>query len=203
MGLPVVTLKRPGNPKGRILKTLPLYDTEGIAAAATSQVRFFTNPLNSADASATFASKTYAETNLIQAGQIPKGFTFIMTGINLKWFNNVAGTPLIRIDDDKMFLRSWYEFSISEILIVRVQGSEMPFGNAPEAFGTTTADTKLVWNMGVAHRSNVLDCGVKGRYPTITENEGFTATLNYGAAITPSVAINVQNILQGLLFKPL
>lgn len=207
MGLPIVKNRATGANVARAIPSEGIYDTEiQKTGAAVQQIVFYTNPLGQPDASAVITRKTYGETNLLQSSQLPKGYRFQLHGINFKFFANTAaatGVSLTDADIQLILVGGWIEVSISQIVICRKVLYDTPFGVAPIKYGTTTADTHNVNNLGVEHVSNVIRTQVKGQHPTIESGESFSATVNWPAA--PAIAISTRMVmmLHGILFKPI
>ena len=178
-----------------------LYDTEVVkASTSTTTQRFFSNPLNSADASAVITAKNYGETNLQQSSQIPKGQKFQVHGYNVKFIANTAGTPMTRTAADKMILGSWAEFKISEILISRKVLQSIPFGAGQVI--TTTASNITPFVTGESLVSNRVNLKMGNYNPTIESGESFSFTLNWNTAISLDADIRVMVELHGLLIRP-
>lgn len=211
MGLPIVKNRLTGTAVARAIPAEGVYDTEGLAAAATTQIQFFSNQLGQADASGTIARKFYGETNLIQPGQLPKGYRMQVHAINLKYFSNlVAGATLVPADYDKIRYGAatggagWLEFAISSIVVLRKPLSDVPMGVMPIAYGSATAaNTPENINQGTEHISNKIAMAVKGQHPTIESGESFTATVTWGLAITTGIAYRFLCMVHGILFRPL
>lgn len=178
-----------------------LYDTEVVkASTSTSTVRFYSNPLNSADASGQITAKNYGETNLQQSSQIPKGQKFQVHGYTVKFLANTSGTPMVRVDADKMILGSWVEFKISEILISRKVLQSVPFGAGQVITSTNTNTTPFV--TGESLVSNRINLKMGNYNPTIESGESFSFTLNWNTAVSLSADIRVLVELHGLLIRP-
>jgi len=69
--------------------TQPLYDTVQLAAVAGQMANFFSIPLNGALTAA--ANKTYAHTNLIQAGRLEKGVEMVIEGMAMGVRDTASG----------------------------------------------------------------------------------------------------------------
>lgn len=213
MGLPIVKNRVTGTAVARAIPAEGVYDTEGLAAAATTQIQFFSNPLGQADASATIARKFYGETNLLTASQLPKGFRMQCMALNLKWFSNlVTGVTLVTADFNKILYGTatggagWLEFQISGIVVARKSLSDMPNGVMPiQYLQGATADPGFhaAINNGTEHISNAVRMAVKQQHPTIESGESFGATCNWGVAITTTIAYRFFVIMHGVLMKPL
>lgn len=211
MGLPIVKNRMTGTAVARAIPAEGVYDTEGLAAAATSQLGFYSNQINTADSSGGIAKKFYGETNMIQPGQLPKGYRFQMQALNLKYFSNlIAGAVLVPADYDKIKYGTatggagWLEFQISSIVVCRKPLSDMPMGVMPIAYGSATAaNTPENINQGIEHITNRVGMAVKGQHPTIESGESFGATVTWGLPITVSIAYRFFIIAHGILFRPL
>lgn len=213
MGLPIVKNRMTGTAVARAIPAEGVYDTEGLAAAATSQLGFYSNQINTADSSGTIAKKFYGETNMIQPGQLPKGYRFQMQALNLKYFQNVVtATTLAQADFEKILYGSatggagWLEFQISSIVVVRKPLSDVPMGVMPIQYqngAVATPGFVTGWNQGVEHISNKLNMAVKGQHPTIESGESFGATVTWGLPITTGIAYRFMIVAHGVLFRPL
>jgi len=189
-----------GAVEGRARLSQGVYDAEVMATSATTQLRFFSNILNNPDASGQITAKNYGDTNLDQSSQIPKGFSLQIHALTATFQNFTAGTVNTRTDMDNIILRSWLELKISQILIVQLPLKKIPFGTSPTI--RTTATNTNTFIEGTASFNDVLVLK-QGKYnPTIESAESFSATIQWPAAITPSVATYFQTFLRGVYVQP-
>jgi hypothetical protein len=209
MSLPIVRQRGSGQPIGRVTPAHGLWDTEAVAAGSTTNVvNLFANVLGQADASALISRKGLGSTNLEQARQLPNAFKFEIHYITLKFVSNSTTYGLQWTDIQKIMNGSYYELKISDIVVARELLWSMPFGVHPEFDGNTTADLRLVWRVGVGHRSNGLVTKMKKANPTIGPTELFSAAVYFNqdgtsTGINPSVDFRVINELYGLRYQPL
>lgn len=177
-----------------------VYDAEVLPTGGNTQLRFFSNTLNNADASGQITAKNYGDTNLDQQGQIPQGFNLQIHALTLTFQNFTAGTVLTRADLDTMILRSWLEFKISQIMIVQLPVKKIPFGTAPNQYTTATNQTTNI--TGTAGFNDVLTLK-SGKYnPTIESAESFGATVIWPSTATPASAAYFQLFLRGNFAQP-
>ena len=77
--------------------TQPIYDTIQLAAVAGQMANFFSIPLNGALTAA--ANKTYAHTNLIQAGRLEKDIEMVIRGMSLVVRDTAKGGARVTLAD--------------------------------------------------------------------------------------------------------
>jgi len=201
--MPVKTIPVGGRPVVRILPQ-PLYDTEVAAAAvAINELNFFAKPKGNPDASGTITSKTIANTNLTQSGSLAKPYEFDLFGFNLKVRSNSTSVPLTRGMFEVFFKDCAFQYLMGDRIYLTVPLLDMPTGIGFTQDGTTTADTTLVINNGVAHRSNLYNFRVQNYLVHIRSTENFAVKLSWpNASITPATtAVRVQVYMQGLLYN--
>ena len=187
---------------GRALLAQPVYDTEIVkAATATTQIRFFSNVLNQADASAVITSKNYGETNLTQSGQLPQGYRFEMHSFNVLFVSDTAGTVLGRTDCDQMTKGAWLVLTISGITVAQLPLIKIPFGIGPDV-STDTNTNRQNYMLGSSHISNKMNMKMGKYNPTIESGESFGATLTWPASITQTVSTRVLLTLNGIYVQP-
>lgn len=209
MSLPIVRQAASGRPIGRATPAHGLWDTEGIlAATATTQVNLFSNVIGNADASGMITRKSLGSTNLQQARQLPNAFKFEVHYITLKFMSNSTTYGLQWTDVQKILIGSYFELKISDIVVARELLHSMPSGVALEFDGNTTADLRLVWRVGVGHRSNGLVTKMKKANPTIGPTELFEANVYFnqdgtatGISLSTDTRICVE--LYGIRYQPL
>jgi len=102
----------------------PLYDTDNMLAAATTQLRLFQVPIGQLNASA--VRKTEADTNLSQAGQLANPQMFDLHGFQLEV---AIGTVIA--DMILLYSRGVFEFSFgTQRIWLQVPMSRVPCGPA-------------------------------------------------------------------------
>ncbi len=191
----------------------PLYDASSYPTAGQTQLNFFATPVGQGTTSAPGANgtKTLADTNLNSAGQLTKGNEFFMTGQEFLFFpgqnpeQQTAGTAA------NGFANDTYDLSKSGYYTLQVQNRNFiqdgPIGVFPPSVrlaltaavgGTDTAGTQSI--------SNITYAAMAGQHYSIvpvylTANLGFTAVLNWPAAVTLSATARIFNRMTGYLVR--
>lgn len=190
-----IALSRPA-PAGyvRALRN-PLYDSDDLLAAATTQVRLFQVPLGQNDASGN--AKTEAETNLTIGGQLANPQMFDLFGFQFEVQNDV-----VLADAFLIYTSGVFEFSFgTQRIWLQVPITRVPAGPGLTGIGSAAAATESVtWGWP----------SVKEYYPFVKPNgrpyrikatETFQIRIFWPAgAITPSAVTQIRTFLVGILY---
>lgn len=177
--------------------TQPLYDTIHLAAAATTG-SFFSVPYNGAIGAGV---KTFAHTNLIQAGRLDTGNELKVNAISFSYEQNISAGAVPTVADMKAINQGnirWMVGGATEILKIPV--CIIPSGGADFVFvsNIAAAATEFYLSKGVAVTQNkfYLD------EPYILRaNESFEIILENLGVI--AAATRVKLVLWGTALRPL
>lgn len=179
--------------------TQPVYDTVQLAVAAgAQQVTFFAVPLNGVLAGA--ALKTYAHTNLIQAGRLEKGLELVITGLSF-YIRNIAagGAAPSLVDSFAIYDHTSINLEIGQKSFLRCLASEIPSGGASLNYfsNIVAAATEFKVNHGLGAHRNIF----KFEHPLILEDQesiSVVATVNSAIAAVTDIVF----VLWGQLTRP-
>jgi len=136
--------------------TQPIYDTVQLAAAVGQTANFFSVPLNGVLAGA--VNKTYAHTNLIQAGRLEKGINMIIEGFTLAVRDTATGGARVTLADYLVI----YDTGHLNFLIGNVSFNHLPCILVPAGAGETqyfsniaAAATEYKINHGLSSVANM------------------------------------------------
>lgn len=194
----------------------PLYDSQTYPAAGSTQLTFFALPIGQGVTSAPggTGAKTENDTNLTNAGLLPLGNRFYMTGIEVMFYP--GNNPGFGATADAQLGRNWndtYAFAKSGWLRFRVQNRDYildaPMINFPPVTRLAgVASVTSTLTAGAATAGEIDYASLAGMpynlVPVFLEsNQSFTLTLNWIAAVpTPStVAARVFVRLRGRLIR--
>lgn len=174
----------------------PLYDSATYAAAGQTQLTFFALPIGQGTTTAPGAigAKTEADTNLTNAGLLPKGNRFYCTGLEFQFYP--GNNPGFGAGADANLGRNWndvYAAAKSGWVRFRIQNRDYildgPIGNFPPV-------TRLA---GVASLTSTLTAGAATAAEVdyaqfagmpynivpvyIESNQAFTVQINWPAAV--------------------
>lgn len=186
----------------------PLYDTVGIATAATVAT-FFSQPLGAADATAiNGVNKTFSETNLRRAGAIATPQQFDIYATSLKFPVNTT-----RADHTNFQIRTNYNLEIGQKSYLRVRSTVIP-ADTSQVVDQLQVAADAVYN-GWSLHSNVFDVSIPEelfdqstgrtfltgrRVPIhIPSEQQFAVTLELVAAVTLGATRRVECLLWGVL----
>lgn len=187
-----------GNPVSS--RTQPLYDSGTIATANTTELSFFSVPINNGTSAFHAGAKSFADTNMRQSGLLPNGWGFTVGGIALVLWSTAA----TKVADLETVLTAM-------VLRVRKGGDtdwlQIPgkyigggiglSGFAATAVGGTPLTIQTVHN-GDANP----DCIYRLAEPiTIAGGEGFDCILEWKVAPTPTASVAAQLMLHGRMVK--
>lgn len=183
----------------------PFYDIQTYAQAGATQMTFFQTPVGQ-------SGSTKANTNMQAAGQFPRPWEFLCTGLQV-WFDasavvsrksaTVSGDVLTNVNDvDAIINGSAY---LDLFIGSKSYLSDAPLSKFPPQFrldqhcavaGTWTAAVEVVVDFATA----------AGRYYGITPvripaNQNFNVTLNFPTAIAVTAAARIAVILDGFLYR--
>lgn len=180
----------------------PLYDSNSYPSAGQTQLTFFALPIGQGTTTAPGASgtKTENDTNLTNAGLLPKGNSFLCTGLEFLFFpgsnpgrgaaaDNTAG---FNWNDTYAVMKSgWVRFRIQN----RDYVLDGPLINFPPvarlggAFGITSTLTAGASTMGQIEYATAAGMPYNLNAVYIEPNQSFTVQVNWSAAVTlPSAA---------------
>jgi hypothetical protein len=197
----------PDYPVGRtasnqILRPLkqPIYDMEILPIAGAAELLFYQRPQGQNTAfGAPAVTKTAAETNLTQSGQLstPQQYKVAAFTVGL-----AAGVTLA--DFRQIYNTAVYEFSFTgNRIYLQIPLLQMPAGVAPEGFAATTvgATTLAEVHNGVGHPNDVYRFNLGRAMLHIQSTETFNVRLrwpNGAAAIV--VQARVYSYVWGVIF---
>lgn len=185
----------------------PFYDYQTLLAAGATSQSFFQVPIGQ-------SGKTITDTNMELAGQIPKGQTFLITGVQVELYPGVTpGTETtVALATAQEFWNDVYAFYKTGSLILRIgskdfirQGNLMKFAPVNRLAGIASAAAATT----VAAESNAIQISyatAAGREFTIEDlmlesNQNFNVILNDLAAMPSTVNARVGVTLNGWLFR--
>lgn len=185
----------------------PQYDFQAYATGGATSMNFFSIPQGQ-------SSKTYADTNLLLAGQFPSPCGFLITAIMVVFIPNSAGNPSStgtalaansNINDVVRVANSGY---LQLVIGSKPYLYDAPLGKFPPNFSvsglqsvaiaTTAATTTNQLTVDYA-RSN-------GRYYEITPllipmNQNFSISLNWPTAVTVANTGRIGVIMDGFYYR--
>lgn len=160
----------------------PLYDTNFIPTAGTTQVPFFAQPLGQGTSVwNTATQKTYADTNMELAGQLAAGNNFSLLGFRLMPTFNMTIA-----DATLAFNSAFFEFNLSAKNYLRVPARTIPAGMGVYIGGAGT-NTTAGWGWQDIHNGFKI-----GKQPlNLAQTQAFNARLVWpagGQAVTTTMA---------------
>jgi len=179
----------------------PLYDSGTYLLAGQSQLTFFQVPNGQ-------SSKTFEDTNMEAAGQLPSPQSFLCTGICVEMFpaalpgRNIAAASIASNWNDiyEVFKSGYLEFNIGSKNYLR----DAPVGKFPPSYriagGAALATT-------TAAESAVIDYASVAGAPysivpfTIPQTQNFKVTLNWDTAVGITADMPIRVTLQGFLYR--
>lgn len=175
----------------------PIYDTVELAVAAAQVVQFFAIPLGGLLAAA--FPKTYAHTNMVQAGVLERGIDFEITGFSMyvrEW--NSAAARHVFVDDQSLYM-GHLNLELGQVSYARLPAAMVPSGGAELNLYSNIAPavTEYHINRGISAVSNRFHLSNPIR---IAEQEAISVTLNLATAIT--VLTDVTFVLWGNMTRP-
>ncbi|HLB37475.1 MAG TPA: hypothetical protein VJL31_12965 [Gemmatimonadales bacterium] len=193
----------------------PRYDTATITAPGTLALSYFTVPVGqglSAFAGAGVA-KSYSDTNMDLAGQLPAGYNFDILGFRVMpcfWIGGSVGAAQVtgKIQDANTWSHGGlFTFTIGSKPFLRVPIDTIPAGMGPAGFGSSfTAEFGGAQSHGVPSLDNSFKIG---RQPlTLSQTQNFNVVLSWPlvvanttqfAAHQPAAGIPVRVFMDGFL----
>jgi hypothetical protein len=194
----------------------PLYDSATYAAAGQQQLTFFALPIGQGTTSAPGATgaKTEADTNLTNAGLLPKGNRFYCTGLEFQFYP--GNNPGFGATADAQLGRNWndvYAVAKSGWIRFRIQNRDYildgPLINFPPVVRLAGAASVTSTLTAGAATAGEIDYASFAGMPYnivpvfIESNQAFTVQLNWPAAVAlPStVAGRIFVRLRGRLVR--
>lgn len=178
--------------------TQPIYDTVQLPIVAGPQlVSFFAVPLNGALTAA--INKTYAHTNLVQAGRLEKGLNHTIRAISFAIKPTVAaGVAVTLVDYRSIYQASHLNFLIGQVSYLRMPLHLLPAANAENQYfsNIAAAATEFASNHGLGSIHNVFSI-----LPIVLEeNESIQVDLQVGGAV--AAVTDVMLVLWGDQTRP-
>lgn len=178
----------------------PLYHYQQYAAGGALTFTFFQNPIGQ-------GGNTLSDTNMVSAGQIPKGQKFVITAIQVELYPVAADIYDATPDQDR-FLRDYYNVMQSDANLQLLIGSKpylqqaplMKFPQAQRVNASTSIATGgatiegMSFAQGGGQPFNIVPL-------TLTSNQNFSVTINFDAVVAISTAAKFGVTLQGFLFR--
>jgi hypothetical protein len=173
----------------------PLYDTDNILAAPTTQIRLYQVPIGQLNASA--VRKTEADTNLNQAGQLANPQMFDLHGFQLEV---AIGTVIA--DHILLYTRGVFEFSFgTQRIWLQLPLSRIPQGTAIYGVGSGAAASPNLFNGAPSVREYYPFVQPDGAPYPIKATETFQVRLFWpSAAISPSAVTLLRCYMIGTLY---
>jgi len=182
----------------------PLYDTESYPAAALTEILFFQRQLGQQQANAA-VSKTIADTNLGQPGQLANPLEFSLFGFCFEVEPDVSLADFLLIYTTGL----WTFTYTGNRVYLQIPLSRIPQGVAPEGFASidTTVAAPIARTMihnGVGHISNYYKFTIGRAALRIRPTESFQIAVTYpGGAVTLAAVTRSRVFLLGLQWTPL
>jgi hypothetical protein len=179
------------------LLTQPLYDTMQAAAVAGQTLSFYSIPLNGPLTAA--INKTYAHTNVIQAGRLEKGVELTIKGISFAIRPTIAaGTAVTLVDYKAIYEASHINMQIGQVSVLRLPLNEIPAGCSENQYfsNIAAAATEFQSNHGLGAISNVLPINPL----VLEENETIQVDLFIGGTV--AAVTNLRMVLWGDMTRP-
>jgi hypothetical protein len=194
----------------------PLYDSATYAATGQQQLTFFALPIGQGTTSAPGATgtKTEADTNLTNAGLLPKGNRFYCTGIEFLFFP--GNNPGFGATADAQLGRNWndvYAVAKSGWIRFRIQNRDYildgPLQNFPPVTRLAGVGSVTSTLTAGAATAGEIDYASIGGMPYnivpvfIESNQAFTVQVNWPAlvALPSTVAARIFCRLRGRLIR--
>jgi hypothetical protein len=148
------------------------------------------------------AAKTYSETNMLQASQLPANHRFTVKSISLEIVPQVTAAPIwpTYADVASLIYRSNFAINVVNKEMLRVPTSTVSGGSAVYNSGLTAAGVNLVSN-GWPHASNRLFLDIPIILEAVANFSVVLETTTVWAA-APSVQFSYRVNLWGILERP-
>lgn len=177
--------------------TQPIYDTLQLAAVAGQTVSFFAVPLNGPLTGA--INKTYAHTNLTQAGRLEKGVELEIQGISFSIRPTIAaGTAVTLVDYRAIYEASHINLLIGQVSVLRLPLHAIPPANSENQYfsNIAAAATEFASNHGVGSIGNILRIDPI----TLEAQESIQCDLVVGGTV--AAVTNISMFLWGRMTRP-
>lgn len=192
------------------------YDSQNYVAAGQLQQQFFQVPLGQGTTTAPGATgaKTFNDTNMQSAGQLPQPQHFLVESIEIKLYPTPFPTTADATDPPAIanFVNDIYEISKSGDLDFFI-GSKSYLREGP--LDRFPPKTKLDgWSSIHFNEATATDLSISNEYATVVgrpyyldppvllvPNQNFNVSLNWGALVPVSAIVRVFVILDGLLYR--
>jgi hypothetical protein len=179
----------------------PIYDTEIIPASGTPiEIVFFQRQLGQTTAFGG-TTKTEAETNIQQPGQLANPLEFSLFGFLFEVMPGTALADFVNIMTASAFIFTY----TGNRVYLSIPLSRIPQGIGPEGFASTgSSGTSLVVKNGVGHVSNYYKFTIGRSALRIRPTESFQAKCRWpNGAPTISANTRVRVLITGLQWTPL
>jgi len=179
--------------------TQPIYDTIQGAVAAAQILNFFSIGLNGALTAA--ANKTYAHTNLVQAGRLEKGLELTITGMAAHIRDTASGGARVTLADYlAVYNETWVDLLIGTVSFLKLPLYQIAPGPAEINYSSNiaAAATEYKATKGLGSAMNVF----RFENPLVLEDQ---ETIQVDMHIEDAVAAvtDVSVILYGNLTRPI
>ena len=172
----------------------PVYDTVQLPAAAGVE-QYFTVP--NGGALTAVANKTYAHTNMIQAGRLEAGVSLRITGISAFVRDLASGAAVPTYADYiTLYNTSFINVLISQVSMLRVPLYLIPSGTAELQYfsNIAAAATEFHVNHGLGSVNNVYDLG--NNYLDLAAGQGIVVELTHAAL---AAVTDMTIVLHGIM----
>jgi len=181
----------------------PFYDFQTYGTAGATQFTFFQTPVGQ-------GGSTKATTNMQAAGQFPRPWEFLCTGLQV-WFDNgavisrtaAAATIMTNSNDVDAVMNgaAFLDFFIGSKSYL----SDSPLAKFPPSF-RLDGETNIAGTYAAGTQVLIDYMTTTGRYYSITPvripaNQNFNVTLNFPTAIAVTTAGKIGVILDGFLYR--
>ena len=188
----------------------PLYDTEELAAPTTAtEIRFFQRQLGQSDASGGIGSKSLAETNLGQPGQLANPLEFSLFGFTFVLQPTAQAAFVAQVDFANIYQAAVFTFLYTgNRVYLQIPLNRIPSGVAPEGFSTLDGQAapteRTQVHNGVGHISNFYKFTIGRSALRIRPTEAFQIRLEWPQAAPLIGTVTAMQVhLTGLQWTPL
>lgn len=184
----------------------PLYDTQTILAAGTTQLTYFQTaiggPTSNFGGAAT--AKQLADTNMTLNGQLSAGYNFKVLGIRIQ-----PAFTMTRQDATRWSTGAVFQLTIASKPYLQVPLDSIPAGMGPfGAFNLAVAADAAAMSHGYPHLANAYTIGKKPL--DLGQSLNFNVTLNWVSAVAvtstiptqPAAGLPVRVYLDGFYYRP-
>jgi hypothetical protein len=172
--------------------TWPLYDSNPILVAGTSNLQFFQVPIGQ-------GGKTQLDTNMRAAGLIQQGSGYDVFSIGFG-IQNSAAVAITPFDFREILDTGFLVFTVQDREVFSARLNMLPYGGGGmAAAGTFAAGVAEMPTNGISDHRARYQFKRKIRIP---RNVNFVVTCNWPVATTPAVQVNGVVWLDGVLWRP-